>query len=309
MFSEGDAAISLDLASGVNLDLSTWATRFCSSSIGVLVPRVSARLLQRDGEFHDWTAAGELTTGATIDVYTAGKGWRSAVAEQQAFIREQDADTKRIAYLYDPSKLAPPEGQFFYDVHVPTPRPPSDEEKSCDSSGEESESDGDIRIPASSASSSSDDEERSRTRPLPGKKLASSRARRVRGASSLSEEGSASASSHSSVPSCDLPDTSRTADPNHLATKIRLLRSMKRPLMDFTITPEPSRGTISNSIEVAGHRGGKVVNISVLPVVATMDPSAALPIAELMSSAAKTGYGGSVSLISSRSPLMLGCST
>lgn len=294
--SEGNAAVSFDLASGVNLDFSSWATRFCNSSIGVLVPAISARLLRRDSESQDWIAGIELTTGATIDKYTAEKGWRSAVANQQAFIREQDAETKRIAYLYDPTKLAPSAGQFFHDVHIPTPRPCSVAGDSSDSSNEDHESDGDLQAPASSASSSSSETaEPLRSRSFRGRKQRYFRRRPARGSGSLSEEGSVSDSTHSSIPSCDRAHEGSQDPSDYLAAKIRQLRSMKEPLIDFGSLPEPSHRDSSTSIQVAEHRGGTIINVSILPIALAVDPSASLPISELISAGITTGFRDKVS--------------
>lgn len=269
------------MPSGVNLDLSTWATRFCSSATGVLIPTLSARLLRREKESQDWIPAAEFTTGVTVDLHSAGKGWRSAVAAQQAFIREQDADTKRIAYLYDQTKAAPPEGQFFHDVHIPTPRPPSDVEESEDSFGEDTESEHDSDASTSSAGSSSDAAEAYHKRLLVGRRSAHLKTRRDSGHGSSSEEGSVSESKHSSAPSCE--ETTGASDPsNHLAEKIKRLRSMRQPLIDFEAMSDPSHKKTASSIQAAEHRGGSIISVTVLPVAAALDPSAALPIAELM---------------------------
>lgn len=303
--------MSCDLASGVNLDFSSWATRFCSSSIGVLVPAISARLLRRDSELHEWIPTIELTTGAAIDKYTAEKGWRSAVANQQAFIREQDADTRRIAYLYDPIKVAPSAGQFFYDVHIPTPRPSSDAEESSETSDEDLDSDGGLDAPSSSASSSSSGvAEPYRARPFPGRKSRYFRQRPTGESGSLSEEGSVSASTHSSTPSCDRTHPNDSQDTsNRLATKIRQLRSMRKPLIDFESMLKPDHGDSSTSVQVAEHRGGTIISVSISPVTLAIDPSASLPMATLVSAGLKTGFRDIVSQRSRDSPLTLECTT
>jgi hypothetical protein len=298
--SKGNSIITCDLTSGANFDLSTWATRFCSSSIGALVPTVSVRLLRRDSEAHKWTSTVEITTGATVDVFAAGKGWRNAVADQQAFLRKQDADTRRIAYLYDPSQLAPTNGQFFYDVHVPTPRPPSDIEEPVDSASSDFDSEDELEVSTSSASSnssSSDTAKRFRGRAVPSRKPTYRRSRPVSFTGSLSEEGSVSASTHSSISSYGRSNADTNHDPlDHMAAKIRQLRSMKQPLIDFETLPEPSHGESSTSILAATHRGGTIMNISILPVTVALDPSAALPIAELMAAGLMTGFRDLVSL-------------
>lgn len=84
---------------------------------------------------------------------------------------------------------------------------------------------------------------------------------------------------------------------------------MKRPLIDFETFREPNHPDPSTPLVVAGHRGATIVNISVLPVAVALDPSASLPIAELVSSGIMTGFRDTVSLLSCCSWLTIEWST
>ena len=122
----GDSAVSVDLPSGVNLDTSTLATRFCGSVIGVILPIVEITLFHRQSNLWKWRPVGDVTTTLSIDVYNARKGWQEKATQQQEFIRAQDSRTRRIWYMYkdrdDVSQGTCSNGLHVNGVYLPPPR-------------------------------------------------------------------------------------------------------------------------------------------------------------------------------------------
>ena len=94
-----DSALSLEMPSGMNLDTSSLASRSCSSMVGLVVPLLLVDVLHRMPQ-QKWTSNGRLETSLSIDMYRAPTDWRDKAAEQQRFLREQDATTQRIWYMY-----------------------------------------------------------------------------------------------------------------------------------------------------------------------------------------------------------------
>lgn len=110
----GESAVSVDFSSGINLDTSTLGTRSCSSMIGLSVPILDVHLLQRDFHSRKWRSAGSMTTNLSVDLYNAPKGWQEKASLQQDFIREQDAPTHRIWYMYRDSHETPGEFRHIF---------------------------------------------------------------------------------------------------------------------------------------------------------------------------------------------------
>ena len=95
-----NSAVSVEAPSGINLDTSSCATRSHNSMVGVLLPALDIVLSRRDVPHRKWRPVGRIATGLNVDVYNAPKGWQEKVSKQQEFLREQDAPTQRIWYMY-----------------------------------------------------------------------------------------------------------------------------------------------------------------------------------------------------------------
>jgi hypothetical protein len=121
MLSTPEAAVVIDLPSGVNLDTSTLATRTCGSVLGLLIPILSMNLLSRRTEHRKLLSTGSVRTGVSLDLYKAPRGWREKASRQQKFIQEQDALTQRIWYMYrDGDETV--NGHHVYSEYLPRPR-------------------------------------------------------------------------------------------------------------------------------------------------------------------------------------------
>ncbi|KAL7425079.1 Macrophage colony-stimulating factor 1 receptor [Cryptotrichosporon argae] len=130
LLSAGDSGVAIQ-APAVSLDTSNIATRSFGSNLGLAVARVTVNAVaRRTGK---WALVGRASSGIAVDSYRAPRGWRQKASAQQAFLREQDAPTKRVAYLYgeDVSGL----GQHIYEVYLPHPLKP--EQWSDDESADE----------------------------------------------------------------------------------------------------------------------------------------------------------------------------
>ena len=127
------AALSLSLPQGVNVDISTWATRSFQSAIAVVVPQISVELLHE--EAGKWVSVATVQADLAMDVFNAPSGWQEKVAKQQKFIREEDAPTRRIAFMYDEKHKATqnPDTYLPYPCNVDSDSEPEDEESSSSS--------------------------------------------------------------------------------------------------------------------------------------------------------------------------------
>lgn len=236
-----------------------------------MVPAATALLLARDDKHGEWRSVSEARSGATIDVYKAGKGWRNAVADQQAFIRREDAQTRRIAYLYDDTKMDVAAGHFIQQAFVPTPRPTSNTATgdSDDDSLYTSDSERDD-VPFVS---SPDDSDIGVSALGPARrKIRRARVHddRQHDSSSDSEADTPSACSAASTASdpSDVPGASDV-----LAAKIKQLRTMGRPLVDFeAVESNPSRNS-TEGVMTKTRASGTVIKVSVRPVTVAVKPS------------------------------------
>lgn len=118
-----DAALEVNLARGVNLDLSTRATLATTSSLGILVPDISVCLLHRLG--NKWKTVAELDSRVAIDIYKSPKDRKERASRQQAFIRTEDEPTKRIWYMYAAGDDGST-GHHVNNLYVPRPRADTD---------------------------------------------------------------------------------------------------------------------------------------------------------------------------------------
>lgn len=119
--SSGDSGIALDLPNGVFIDTSSMASKSCRSVMGLGIPTVAVHILRRKSSTKRWQPIGSATTGLSLDNYKLPKGWKSIAEAQMAFLKEQDAPTRRVPYLYgEPDN--PSYGEFHHDVYVPRPR-------------------------------------------------------------------------------------------------------------------------------------------------------------------------------------------
>ncbi|EIW72981.1 hypothetical protein TREMEDRAFT_42131 [Tremella mesenterica DSM 1558] len=122
-----NAIATVELPAGVNLDTSTWATRTCKSTLGLVLPEVEVSLLTRQPTAQKWLPVAQASTALTLDLYRAPDGWQEAAQKQQAFIREQDALTKRICYLYS-DEVIKTTGHHVHGVYLPVPNYFDDED-------------------------------------------------------------------------------------------------------------------------------------------------------------------------------------
>lgn len=237
-------------------------------SIGVVVPSVSVNVLRRDADRREqWQSVAEAQTGGSIDFYLAPRGWREAAAMQQAFLRKEDAETRRIAYLYDDG--APPRyGQLNHQVYVPTPRPADMESSSDDDSDDDS-----VATSTNSRSSSPDSGGHDgmafpRPRPRRDSILRHERAREARDWDS-DESGSASTYSSGSEVDDDHPTDASTK----LAQQLRQFRAVQQSLLDSMHATDDEIPLQDGKSASSTLRNGKVVKISLAPVTLALRPA------------------------------------
>jgi hypothetical protein len=277
-FSNENSAISADLPKGINLDVSTWATRSCGSTIGLVVPSVVLCALHREAADHGrWISVAEAQTGGSIDIYLAPKDWRNAAAKQQAFLRKEDAETRRITYLYEDDK---PQryGQFNHQVFVPTPRPSDIESFSEDDSSDSA---------GSRISSRTSSPESLRHGALGGNKSKPRRASTARwtrpGQDTLSsDDESGSASTCSS--DVDSESFASSDIPTKLADQLRQFRAIRQSMLESTELPHEDLSAPDKGLPPTGLRSGTVVKVSLLPVGLALQPIALNACTNLISS-------------------------
>ena len=114
-------ALTFDIADGMNLDLSTLATRSFASSLGLVVPSIVLTTFDGDRTIQQWEATGRLETSITLDQYSAPPGWQRHASEQQAFLKAEDAPTKRIWYMYTHSGSRD-DGLHVNGLYIPRPQ-------------------------------------------------------------------------------------------------------------------------------------------------------------------------------------------
>lgn len=268
--SSEDSAISVELAKGVNLDLSTWATRSCGNTVGVLVPFIIVKVLRADSmDRRRWDSVAEAQTGGSFDIYLAERGWRDAAARQQAFLRKEDAETRRIAYLYDDGE-PPRYGQFKYQVYIATPHP-----SEIDSVSDEEDTDYDSAATSMYSRSSSPEsgghDDMAFARPRPRR---NSTMRRDRVEEEIDSDGDLSGSA-STCSSTSEPDSRDPIDiPANLADLLRRFRAVQRSMLDTVDLPDDGAPEDDKPLPPTALRSGTVVKVSLLPVALALQPAA-----------------------------------
>ena len=91
------AALTVDLPKGINLDTSTWATQNFRSAIGVVIPAITAQMLRKVDQ---WRNVANIQTDLSLQIFNAPPQWRLRASDQQKFLAEQDGATQRVRFLY-----------------------------------------------------------------------------------------------------------------------------------------------------------------------------------------------------------------
>jgi hypothetical protein len=265
-----DSSISVELAKGVNLDLSTWATRSCGNTIGVLIPSITVNAFRVDSvDSGRWNPVAEAHTGGSFDIYLAERGWRDAAARQQAFLRKEDVETRRIAYLYDDGK-PPRYGQFNHQVFIATPHP-----SEVDPVSDEEDTDYDSAATSMYSRSSSPESgghgDLAFAEPRPRR---NSTMRRDRVREDIDSDGdiSGSASTCSSTSEPDLRDP--TDVPANLADLLRRYRAVQRSMLDSVDLPDDGVSDEGERLPSTALRSGTVVKVSLIPIALALQPTA-----------------------------------
>lgn len=268
--SNESSAFSLKIAKGANIDLGTCATRASGLTVGVVVPSIAVNVLYRESVGHGrWTSVAEAQTGGSFDFYDAEHGWRNAAARQQAFLRKEDAETRRISYLYDDGKSSR-YGQFNHQVFIPTPRP-----SDLDSSSEDEDTDYDSAATSINSRSSSpesgghDDMAFFRPRSRRNSEL---RHDRMREEVDSDGDESGSASTCSSKSYLDTQDP--TDIPSKLADQLRQFRAVGQSMLDSVEFSEDGLRDDGKYLPPIGLRSGTVIKASLVPVVLALQPMA-----------------------------------
>jgi hypothetical protein len=231
------------------------------------MPSVSAAILQRDSvSRRKWDAVAEITSGGSIDIFEAPRRWRNAAAKQQAFLRKEDAETRRISYLYDDGKESR-YGQFNHQVLVPTPRP-SDANSSSDDEGSENESASTSR---SSSPESSQAEEPSLIKPRLRRNSTARRDREINAVQSESDE-SDSGSTCSSASETELPGLTDMS--TKLADQLKGNRAVRQSMLNSVNIPEEATPAMGSDMPAAALRSGRVVKVSLKAVGLSIQPTA-----------------------------------
>lgn len=268
--SSENSAISVEFAKGLNLDLSTWATRSCGNTVGVLVPAININVLRAGAlDRGRWDSVAEAQTGGSFDIYIAERGWREAAARQQAFLRKEDAETRRIAYLYDDGK-PPRYGQFNHQVFIATPHP-----SGIDTVSDEEDTDYDSAASSvydrSSSPESGGHDDMAFARPRPRR---NSTIRRDRVEEDIDSDGdvSGSASTCSSTSELDLRDPADI--PSNLADLLRRFRAVKQSMLDSIDLQDDGVFENGERLPPNALRSGTVVKVSLIPIALALQPIA-----------------------------------
>lgn len=122
LLTAGTAGVAIELPQGVFIDTSSVASQACRSVQGLGVPCASIHVLRKRDGHKTWQPVGSVSTGLAMDTYKVPPGWKEDAEKQQEFLREQDAATKRVPYLYG-EKDDPAYGRHENEIYVPRPRP------------------------------------------------------------------------------------------------------------------------------------------------------------------------------------------
>ncbi|KDQ57525.1 hypothetical protein JAAARDRAFT_69639 [Jaapia argillacea MUCL 33604] len=128
----GNAALHINLPSGLRMDSNDLATGRHRSMTSFRLPRATVRALQESGSApRTWLEAASFTVDCSIDMYSSPLGWRESASRQKDFVAAQDSLTRRASFLFD----APPEsleklisGRSLREngLYLPRPRLPRD---------------------------------------------------------------------------------------------------------------------------------------------------------------------------------------
>jgi hypothetical protein len=234
-----------------------------------VLPSIAVTILHREVLVGGWQPVAETQTGGSIDIYDAPRGWRNQASLQQAFLRKEDAETRRIAYLYDDVKTSR-NGQFNHQVFVPTPRPSGTDSISDDEDTEYDSTATSVHSRSSSPESGGhDDMAFSRRRP---RRSSTMRRERAREEDDSASDQSGSASTCSSTSDLDLQDATDVAA--RLADQLRGFRAIKQSMLDsFDLSDDITSGSGKQQLPTS-LRSGQVVKISLGPVAFALRPLA-----------------------------------
>lgn len=93
------AALQLVLRHGLRLASNNIAGIKYRKVTSIDVPDIEARALLANHKNDLWIETGRFSTGVALDRYSAPKGWIEDADEQENFLQEQDASTRRIASI------------------------------------------------------------------------------------------------------------------------------------------------------------------------------------------------------------------
>ncbi|KAK7692730.1 hypothetical protein QCA50_004363 [Cerrena zonata] len=127
VWNAGSTAVELAIPNGLRFESNDAAGKSYAKVSSVRVPSMTAKaLLASPTTSNLWYEAAQATADAYLDIYSAPPGWRERAAAQTAFIAEQDAETRRVAFLYDPQAKKDP-GRYAtsdIDPYLPPLRVP-----------------------------------------------------------------------------------------------------------------------------------------------------------------------------------------
>ncbi|RIA94532.1 hypothetical protein C1645_873391 [Glomus cerebriforme] len=81
----------------------------------------------KDAEYHPWVEVASFESAFNITLYRTTSGWRERLESQQAFIKHEDRETKRIPFLYGRDHnqdLLGSNGNHFGSLYTPPMPPP-----------------------------------------------------------------------------------------------------------------------------------------------------------------------------------------
>ncbi|KAG8862253.1 hypothetical protein FRB96_001832 [Tulasnella sp. 330] len=108
-------AIQLRLAEGLSFNFNNLAGKTYRKVTSVRIPRIHGKaLLQSPFREDDWSEVATMNLDLFLDLYASPFEWRANVAEQMRFVLNQDADTRRLHFLY---QLAEDDG---HNAHLET---------------------------------------------------------------------------------------------------------------------------------------------------------------------------------------------
>ncbi|KAG9009804.1 hypothetical protein FRB93_005075 [Tulasnella sp. JGI-2019a] len=98
-------AIQLGLPQGLSLDFNNLAGKNHRKVTSIRIPRICGKaLLQSPYRADDWAEVGTIDLDIFLDLYSSPHGWRASALEQLRFVLHQDANTRRLHFLYQLSE-------------------------------------------------------------------------------------------------------------------------------------------------------------------------------------------------------------